>query len=119
VRLRVNDVDFEYAEIVVRDGKCKKDRVTVLPESLGSALLEHLRVRTQHIWAVRHGYGGVELPHALAEKYKTAASVWAWQYVFPASRPSRDPRSGASGAIICTKRAFSARFATRPVALAF
>jgi integron integrase len=96
LRLRVKDIDFEYAQVVVRDGKGKKDRVTVLPESLASALQAHLRlVRTQHTWAVRHGYGGVALPHALAEKYKTAASVWAWQYIFPASRPSRDPLSGA------------------------
>jgi integron integrase len=96
VRLRVKDIDFEYSQIVVRDGKGKKDRVTILPDAVAAALQSHLRtVRDQHNWAVAHGYGGVELPDALEHKYSTAAMDWGWQYVFPASRPGRDPRSGA------------------------
>lgn len=94
VRLRVKDIDFTYAQIVVRDGKGKKDRVTVLPESVIRPLKLHLRlVRQQHETAVRRGYAGVELPFALARKYPKAHIEWGWQYVFPAARLSRDPRS--------------------------
>jgi integron integrase len=96
LRLRVKDIDFDYWQIVVRDGKGRKDRVTILPEAIAAALQGHLRsVRQQHVWAMQHGYGGVELPHALAQKYPGATADWGWQYVFPASRPTRDPRSGA------------------------
>jgi integron integrase len=95
LRLRVKDIDFEYSQIIVRDGKGSKDRVTILPDAVAAALQTHLRsVRGQHNWAVQHGYGGVELPQALEEKYRAATTDWAWQYVFPASRPARDPRSG-------------------------
>ena len=94
VRLRVKDVDFDYAQVVVRDGKGQKDRVTILPDAVATAMQTHLRtVRIQHNWATQHGYGGVELPDALAQKYPGASSDWGWQYVFPALRPSRDPRS--------------------------
>ena len=96
LRLRVKDIDFEYSQIVVRDGKGKKDRVTILPDAVAATLQTHLRyVRAQHNWAVQHGYGGVDLPHALEQKYSGATTDWGWQYVFPASRPCRDPRSGA------------------------
>jgi len=96
VRLRVKDIDFEYAQIVVRDGKGRKDRVTILPEAVAVALQTHLRsVKTQHTLALQRGHGGVELPEALARKYQNAATAWGWQYVFPAARPSRDPRSSA------------------------
>jgi integron integrase len=96
LRLRVKDIDFEYSQIAVRDGKGKKDRVTILPDAVAAALQAHLRsVRAQHNWAVQHGYGGVELPAALDRKYSGAPTDWGWQYVFPASRPGRDPRSGA------------------------
>lgn len=95
LRLRVKDVDFEYAQIVVRDGKGRKDRVTVLPEILVKPLGSHLvLVREQHEAALRCGYAGVELPFALARKYRSSHNDWCWQYVFPAARPSRDPRSG-------------------------
>jgi integron integrase len=96
LRLRVKDVDFEYSQIVVRDGKGQKDRVTILPDGAAAALRAHLKtVRTQHLHALEHGYGGVELPHALAQKYPHAHKDWSWQYVFPAAKPSPDPRSGA------------------------
>jgi len=96
LRLRVKDVDFEYSQVVVRDGKGQKDRVTILPDAVAAALQVHLRsVRAQHNWAIQHGYGGTELPDALARKYSGATNDWGWQYIFPASRPSRDPRSGA------------------------
>jgi integron integrase len=96
LRLRVKDVDFEYSQIVVRDGKGQKDRVTILPDGAAAALQAHLKsVRDQHLHALEHGYGGVELPHALAQKYPHAHNDWSWQYVFPAAKPSPDPRSGA------------------------
>jgi integron integrase len=95
LRLRVKDIDFEYSQVIVRDGKGKKDRVTILPDTVASALQTHLRsVRAQHAWALQRGYGGVELPEALAQKYAGATTDWGWQYVFPAVRPTRDPRSG-------------------------
>jgi len=96
LRLRVKDIDFEYSQVVVRDGKGKKDRVTILPDTVAAALQTHLRfVRLQHSSALQRGYGGVDLPEALANKYPAATKDWGWQYVFPAARPTHDPRSGA------------------------
>jgi integron integrase len=96
LRLRVKDIDFEYSQIIVRDGKGQKDRVSILPESAVLPLRLHLRaVRSQHDRALDRGYGGVDLPCALTRKYAGAELDWGWQYVFPAARPSRDPRSGA------------------------
>lgn len=95
LRLRVKDVDFEYFQIVVRDGKGRKDRVTILPEAVAAALRSHLRsVRERHHRALERGYGGVDLPDALTRKYPRAELDWGWQYIFPAMRPSRDPRDG-------------------------
>jgi integron integrase len=95
LRLRVKDVDFEYSQIVVRDGKGQKDRVTILPDVVVSSLRQHLAlVRSQHERALRLGYGSVDLPDALARKYPNAATNWGWQYVFPAARASTDPRTG-------------------------
>lgn len=96
LRLRVKDIDFEYSQIIVRDGKGAKDRVTVLPQNVAEPLRMHLeRVLELHRLALDEQYGGVQLPHALARKYPNAERDWKWQYVFPAHRPSRDPRSGA------------------------
>ena len=95
VRLRVKDLDFDYRQIVVRDGKGEKDRRTILPQPLGGPLQRHLaRVRLQHEEDVRLGCGGVYLPYALGRKYPNAATEWVWQYVFPAARLSVDPRTG-------------------------
>jgi len=96
LRLRIKDLDLQHPQITVRDGKGGKDRVTVLPADLIDPLGLHLqRVKQQHSDATKLGYSGVELPYALERKYPGAHNQWAWQYVFPASRPSRDPRSGA------------------------
>ena len=96
VRLRVRDVDFHYRQITVRSGKGNKDRVTVLPGSLFEPLKAHLaRVKTLHDRDLAEGFGHVYLPHALARKYPNAEREWGWQYVFPASVRSRDPRSGS------------------------
>lgn len=95
VRLRVKDLDFERHQIVVRDGKGFKDRVTVLPSVLDSSLQSHLRrVQAVHSSDLEAGFGEVHLPYALARKYKEAARSWKWQYVFPANKRSIDPRSG-------------------------
>lgn len=96
IRLRVKDVDFSRNEIVIRDGKGQKDRVTVLPASLVGPLKQHIaRTRAIHDQELSEGRGDVYLPDALARKYPRAPWDWAWQYVFPASSLSVDPRSGA------------------------
>jgi integron integrase len=96
VRLRVKDVDFQRREVLVRDGKGMKDRVTLLPDSLRDGLQAHLAwVKAQHGRDLAEGFGEVYLPFALARKYPAAPREWGWQYVFPASRRSIDPRSGA------------------------
>jgi integron integrase len=96
VRLRVKDVDFARGEIVVREGKGGKDRVTILPRQLTTALREHLeKVRTLHQIDLEAGWGDVYMPFAMDRKYPRAGREWGWQYVFPAAGRSRDPRSGA------------------------
>lgn len=92
--LRVKDVDFERREILIRDGKGFKDRITMLPQSLAETLREHLkRVELLHRADLRAGYGEVYMPFALARKYPSAGKSWPWQYIFPSSRISKDPRS--------------------------
>ncbi|ANJ68048.1 integrase [Halothiobacillus diazotrophicus] len=96
VRLRVKDVDFARGEIIIRDGKGAKDRVTMLPESLVPALRDHLQKRRALFDDdLAAGKARVYLPHALAIKYPNAPTEWGWQYVFPAGGFSIDPRSGA------------------------
>jgi len=94
VRLRVKDVDFGYGQIMVRDGKGLKDRVTVLPGTLLEPLRVHLeQVRLLHQQDLARGGGEVYLPFALSRKYPNAKRAWSWQYVFPAAKLSVDPRS--------------------------
>jgi integron integrase len=101
VRLRVKDVDFANNQIVVRDGKGFRDRVTMLPARLREPLRVHLqRVRDRHQHDLAHGGGNVYLPFALERKYRNAARSWAWQYVFPAAKVSVDPRSDNEKPII-------------------
>jgi integron integrase len=96
LRLRIQDVDMKRKEILIRDGKGAKDRVTMLPVSLVQPLEAHLvKVREWHQSDLAAGYGSVYLPHALERKYPNAAKEWIWQYVFPAGKLSTDPRSGA------------------------
>ena len=105
VRLRVKDVDFGYAQITVRDGKGAKDRVTMLPVNLAAPLQRHLqKVRAQHEQDLEEGFGGVYLPDALARKFPNAEREWAWQYAFPSSRVSIDPRSGKNGSVLLRRR---------------
>ncbi|MDJ0808207.1 MAG: integron integrase [Gammaproteobacteria bacterium] len=95
MRLRVMDLDFSYRQIKVKQGKGGKDRVVPLPESLTEQLREHLvSVKETHDADLAARFGEVFLPNALAKKYPSAPREWRWQYVFPASRMSVDPRSG-------------------------
>ena len=94
-RLRVKDIDFERCELIVREGKGNKDRVTMLPQSLVAPLKLHLaRVKALHQEELSVGLGEVYMPFALSRKYPSAGREWHWQYVFPAAKRSVDPRSG-------------------------
>ncbi|QXP85762.1 integron integrase [Methylococcus sp. ANG] len=96
MRLRIKDIEFERKEIIVRDGKGFKDRVTMLPAVLIDPMKSHLQaIKRQHENDLRTGFGSVYLPYALERKYPNAGKEWGWQYVFPASQVSVDPRSGA------------------------
>jgi integron integrase len=95
IRLRVKDVDFERGEIIVRDGKGEQDRMTMLPQSVHPTLEAHLDgVKRLHEQDVKAGYGEVYLPYALERKYKNAGREFRWQYVFPDTKLSNDPRTG-------------------------
>ncbi|QDX80713.1 integrase [Denitratisoma sp. DHT3] len=95
LRLRVKDVDFARQEILIRDGKGFKDRVTMLPRLLVEPLQNHLGlVEAQHQRDLQAGRGDVHLSYALDRKYPNAGREWAWQYVFPSPGLSLDPRSG-------------------------
>ena len=95
LRLRVMNLDFEKAQVYVR-GKGDKDRLTILPPSINIELAEHLeRVKKLHETDLEAGHGEVYLPEALSRKYRNAAREYRWQYVFPAKKLSKDPRSDA------------------------
>lgn len=94
VRLRVQDIDFSYQQIHVRNGKGNKDRVVPLPQKLKQPLRDHLlKVQQCHQDDLAEGFGEVFMPNALARKYPQAAKDWVWQYLFPSGRLSIDPRS--------------------------
>ena len=96
LRLRVKDVEFARREIVIREGKGNKDRITVLPENLIAPLQAQLQHAKQlHEKDLQAGFGRVHLPHALALKYPNADRSWAWQYVFPSPVRSKDPEPDA------------------------
>ena len=95
LRLRVKDIDFDMNQIIVRDGKGKKDRATMLPDNIKDTLRTHLVfLKQMHENDLSKGFGRVYLPYALAKKYKNADTEFVWQYVFPAKTISIDPRSG-------------------------
>lgn len=94
VRLRVQDIDFAQQQIMVRNGKGQKDRVTMLPERFQKQLREQIKQgKKQHDKDLKEGLGEVYLWPALSRKYTNAAREWIWQYVFPSDRLSVDPRS--------------------------
>jgi integron integrase len=95
LRLRIKDIDFDYRQILVRDGKGSRDRVTVLAETLVAPLRLHLeQVHVRHLQAMEHGVGGVELPYALERKYPHAHLKWGWRR--EALLRSADRRNAAS-----------------------
>jgi len=94
-RLRVKDIDFAAGHILVRDGKGRRDRLTVLPSRLRAPLTTQLQTaRELHVADLQSGAGHVALPGALARKHPNAGRTWPWQWVFPATRTYRDPASG-------------------------
>jgi integron integrase len=96
LRLRVKDTDFSSHQILVREGKGKKDRRTMLPAAVKAPLAVHLeQVRQLHQHDLAQGFGRVYVPAALQRKYPNANSEWGWQWVFPSSQIRLDPRSGA------------------------
>jgi integron integrase len=104
LRLRVKDIDFERSEIVVREGKGAKDRVTILPKKLVAPLQEHLaRVRLLHEQDLRDGYGEVYMPFALARKYPNAGNAWPW--AAPALPCARGIRTSMCSTICISRRA--------------
>jgi integron integrase len=95
LNLRIKDIDFGYQQIVVRDGKGHKDRITTLPKlTIEGLKLQLENARYLHQQDLAQGYGAVYLPYALEQKYPHANREWAWQFVFPANNRSKDPRSG-------------------------
>ena len=95
LRLRIKDIDFQKNQITVRSAKGDRDRVTMLPEIVQKPLVNHLnKVKKLHETDLRNGFGLVYLPYALERKYPNADREWGWQWVFPASNISTDPRSG-------------------------
>jgi len=95
LRLRIKDLDFGNTQLVIRDGKGEKDRVTLLATNIVPQLKRHLKqVRKTHNSDLEMGYGKVSLPYALERKYPNASSEWHWQYVFPSLKLSKDPLSG-------------------------
>jgi integron integrase len=86
-RLRIKDVDLSRREILVRNSKGQKDRMTILPARLAKPMIRHLAlVKKQFEQDLHEGAGSVELPYALARKYPSAHRDWGWQWVFPATR---------------------------------
>jgi integron integrase len=98
LRLRVQDIDFSRNEILVRDGKGAKDRITMLPESLKASLQEHLKkVKATHERDLAGGWGRVPTPDALDRKYPGAAREWRWQWVFPQENRWTNPNTQEQG----------------------
>lgn len=94
LQLRIKDLEFERRQILVQNGKGRKARGTLLPSRVVPRLKDHLKaVRRQFLRDLAEGAGFVELPDALARKYKSAATSWPWQWVFPATRRYVEPRT--------------------------
>lgn len=95
LRLRIKDIDFDYQQIIVRDGKGEKDRHTILPASIIPELKKHLNeVYRQHKIDLSKGKGETILPYALGKKYPNAGKEFGWQYAFPADKFIKNKDSG-------------------------
>ena len=98
LRLRVKDVDFSTNQILIRDGKGNKDRLTMLPSAVKEPLIKHLKqVKELHQRDLKEGFGHVYMPYALERKYLNASVEWGWQYVFPAPNRFVNPQTDAQG----------------------
>ena len=94
LRIRVLDIDFKSNQIIIRDGKGSKDRISILPVSIKDILKAKLEdIKKLHLRDLKKGYGGVFLPYALGKKYPNASKEFKWQYIFPADNLSVDPVS--------------------------
>lgn len=95
LRIRVQDLDFDYSQIWVRSGKGNKDRVTLMPDKCVNKLHEQVQKAAQiHKKDIKNGFGKAILPNALASKYPGEEDKLRWQYLFPSSKRSKDPRTG-------------------------
>ncbi|NGP90215.1 integron integrase [Fodinibius halophilus] len=95
LRLRVKDIDFEFNQLWVRNGKGKKDRTTIMPQKSKQKLKDQVKkVRLLHNKDLNNGQGSVVLPKALSKKYPKLNKTLGWQYLFPTTKISTDPRSG-------------------------
>jgi integrase len=89
----MHDIDFGYNQIMIRDSKGEKDRTTMLPQKIVHPLKEHLdKVKLLQEKDLKNGFGSVYLPYAVERKYPNANYDWGWQYVFPSTKISTDPR---------------------------
>ena len=96
LRLRVKDLDFARGQMCVRAGKGRKDRYAPLPISAEPPTKQQIeRVARLHARDLRDGEGCAPLPYALAHKFGPAeAHALEWQWLFPSSQRSVDPRTG-------------------------
>ncbi len=98
LRLRVKDIDFSTNQIMIREGKGNKDRLTMLPGAVKLPLFEHLkRVKKLHEKDIQEGFGRIYMPYALDRKYPNAGKEWGWQYVFPAATRFNNTQTGDQG----------------------
>jgi integron integrase len=98
LRLRIQDLDFQHGEVIVRDGKGGKDRRSMLPKALVQPLQEHLlKVKATHQRDLADGWGRVQMPDALDRKYPNAPTEWRWQWVFPQENRWKNSRTGDEG----------------------
>ncbi len=93
--LRIQDIDFAYRQIIIWDGKGRKDRISMLPDRVIPKLKNHIdKVRRLHQSDLKKGFGKTILPNALSKKYPGAEEKFIWQYLFPARNRRKNPRSG-------------------------
>ena len=94
LRLRVQDLDLDYKQLTVRNGKGMRDRITMIPESRIDQIAHHIqKVKNLHNIDLQKGFGETILPKALARKYPDAPKQLRWQYLFPSKKRSLDPRT--------------------------
>lgn len=95
IRLRVQDIDFGNNQIYIRNPKGGRDRTTIFPSVLHEQIKEQIeKVKKLHEQDLKEGFGEVYLPEGLRRKYNKASVSIGWQYLFPSSNRSKDPRSG-------------------------